>query len=155
MSYFQFHAEQQIPAPVDQVWDFVSSPANLKEITPEHMGFEITTPGLPEKMFEGMIIGYKVNPLPGFRTNWVTEITHIKEGEYFVDEQRVGPYALWHHQHWIEPFDGGTIMRDVVTYCPPMGWLGAIANSLLIKPKLKEIFIYRKKALESKWGKIQ
>jgi len=88
------------------VWDFISSPANLKKITPDHMGFDITSGELPAKMYPGMIISYKVSPLLGLKMTWVTEITHVKEGAYFVDEQRVGPYALWHHEHFIEPIEG-------------------------------------------------
>ncbi len=139
---------------MDQVWDFISSPANLKKITPAYMGFDITSGGLPERMYPGMMIAYKVRPLLGIKMTWVTEITHIKEGAYFVDEQRVGPYALWHHEHFIEPIEGGVLMRDIVSYRPPMGFLGAIANALLIRRQLKGIFSYRHKAVEEMFGKF-
>jgi ligand-binding SRPBCC domain-containing protein len=99
MAFYQFKREQFIQADLATVWDFISSPANLKKITPPYMGFDITSGDLPEKMYQGMIISYKVSPFWGIKTDWVTEITHIKELEYFVDEQRMGPYALWHHQH--------------------------------------------------------
>lgn len=99
MPTYQFYREQIIPASKSKVWDFISSPANLKKITPPEMGFDITTPYLAEKMYAGMIISYQVRVLPGFTTNWVTEITQVREGEYFIDEQRMGPYRLWHHQH--------------------------------------------------------
>lgn len=132
--------------------DFISSPANLKEITPKYMGFDITSNEIPEKMYQGMIISYKVSPLLGIKTTWVTEISQIKDKEYFVDEQRVGPYKLWHHQHIIIPIDGGVLMKDIVSYEPPFGFLGKIANSLIIKNKLKEIFNYRTKAIEKRFG---
>ncbi|MCC7521627.1 MAG: SRPBCC family protein [Flavobacteriaceae bacterium] len=95
-----------------------------------------------------MIISYKVSPFWGIKTDWVTEITHIKELEYFVDEQRMGPYVLWHHQHWLIPQNNGVLMKDIVTYAPPMGFLGAIANKWFIELKLKEIFAYRWVAIE-------
>ncbi len=137
---------------MDEVWDFISSPANLKVITPDYMGFDITSGDLPENMYEGMIISYKVAPVLGIKTTWVTEITHIQEKEYFIDEQRVGPYALWHHQHFIEPKEHGVLMKDIVSYAPPLGFLGAIANSLMVRKKLKEIFDYRTKSIEKKFG---
>ncbi|MEP2936994.1 MAG: SRPBCC family protein [Gilvibacter sp.] len=154
MGFYQFTATQKIPAPAEEVWDFISSPANLKEITPDHMGFEITSKGLPEKMYAGMIISYIVKPLLGISLRWVTEITQVKEGAYFIDEQRVGPYSIWHHQHFLEPIEGGVLMRDIVSYKPPLGFLGAIMNSLVIKNKLKGIFDYRTQAVIKKFGKF-
>ena len=148
MAYYQFKAKQLIKASPEKVWEFISSPANLKTITPDYMGFDITSEDLPHKMYAGMIISYKVSPLLGIKMNWLTEITHVKEGEFFVDEQRVGPYALWHHQHRIEAVPEGTMMYDIVTYAPPMGFLGAIANKLVIRKKLREIFNYRELAVE-------
>lgn len=152
MAFYQFKQEQFIPASIDEVWNFISSPANLKVITPDYMGFDITSGDVPEKMYKGMIISYKVAPVLGIKTTWVTEITHIKDKEYFVDEQRVGPYALWHHQHFIEPKENGVLMKDIVSYAPPMSFLGAIANTLMISSKLKEIFDYRTLAVEKKFG---
>ena len=152
MAFYQFIEEQKIPASIDDVWEFISSPGNLKEITPDYMGFDITSKDLPEKMYQGMIISYKVSPLLGLKTTWVTEITHVRDKEYFVDEQRVGPYKIWHHQHIIEPFENGVLMKDVVSYVPPFGFIGAIGNMMIIKNKLKEIFSYRKMAVEKRFG---
>ena len=152
MAFYQLKSTQKIPASMEEVWDFISSPKNLKEITPDYMGFDIVSDDLPEKMYPGMIIGYKVSPLLGIKTTWVTEITHVKDMNYFVDEQRIGPYSIWHHQHFIEPIEGGVLMRDIVTYQPPFGFLGALMNSLLIKKKLAEIFDYRTRAVEKKYG---
>lgn len=155
MAVYQLRTEQKIPAGIDQVWDFISSPANLKKITPEHMGFDITSGELPEKMYPGMIITYKVSPMLGIKMNWVTEITHVVDKEYFVDEQRVGPYAIWHHEHKLQPIEGGVLMKDIITYKPPMGFLGNIANRFIINKQLDGIFQYREKAVEKIFGKFQ
>ncbi|MBP7613450.1 MAG: SRPBCC family protein, partial [Paludibacter sp.] len=133
MAFYQFRSEQKINTSIDEIWDFISSPTNLKEITPDYMGFDImNTRQLSEKMYEGMIIGYKVSPLLGIKTTWVTEITHIRDKEFFIDEQRIGPYAMWHHQHLIRPIENGVLMTDIVSYQPPFGVIGAIANKLVI-----------------------
>ena len=154
MAFYQKHQTQKINASLNEVWDFISAPANLKEITPAYMGFDIITKGLPDKMYEGMIIAYKVKPLAGIKTTWVTEITQVKEGTYFVDEQRMGPYTMWHHQHIIEPLEeGGVLMKDIISYQPPFGFLGAMANAIVIKKKLNEIFNYRTKAIEKRFGR--
>lgn len=112
------------------------------------MGFDITSNNSDDKMYQGMIISYKVSPVLGIKVNWVTEITHVRDKQFFVDEQRIGPYALWHHQHHIEKTDDGVLMTDIVTYAPPFGVLGKVANSLMIKKKLKEIFRHREKVLD-------
>jgi len=155
MAYYQLIKKQNIPASIDEIWDFISSPSNLKEITPKHMGFEVTGNTGKGQMYPGMIITYKVSPLLGIKLDWVTEITHVKDKEYFVDEQRIGPYTMWHHEHKIETIVGGIMMTDIVTYQPPMGILGAIANTLFIKKQLEEIFGYRTVALENKFGKFR
>ncbi|KJS04601.1 MAG: SRPBCC domain-containing protein [Flavobacteriales bacterium BRH_c54] len=152
MAFYQFQRTQKIKASVDEVWDFISSPANLKEVTPDYMGFDITSKETPDKMYQGLIISYKVSPLLGIKTTWVTEISQVKDKEYFVDEQRVGPYKLWHHQHIIVPINGGVLMKDIVSYVPPFGFLGVIANKLIIRNKLNEIFNFRTKAIEKRFG---
>lgn len=153
MATYQLYTEQHIPASLDEVWDFISSPNNLSTITPDSTGFEVRTKNLPTKMYEGLMITYKVRPLAGIPTSWVTEITHVKDQQYFVDEQRHGPYKIWHHEHWVEEVEGGgVLMKDLITYQPPFGFLGAIANKILIKRKLRQIFDYRKKALIQIFG---
>ena len=152
MAFYQLRKEQFIPASLDEVWDFVSRPSNLKQITPEHMGFDITSEDLPDKMYPGMIITYNVKPLFGIKMRWVTEITQVEEKRYFVDEQRSGPYSMWHHQHILEEVEGGVLMKDIVSYKPPMGFLGAIANRVMIRRQLEAIFDFRIKALEKKFG---
>ncbi|WP_320110982.1 SRPBCC family protein [Draconibacterium orientale] len=148
MAFYQFKREQLINSTISEVWDFISTPKNLKRITPNYMGFDIRTPDLPDAAYEGMIIAYTVRPLFGIPTTWVTEITHVVPQKYFVDEQRVGPYKLWHHEHHIEAVENGVLMKDIVSYSPPLGFLGRIANTLVIRRKLEEIFDYRTKAFE-------
>ncbi len=152
MAFYQLHREQKIPASLSEVWDFISSPKNLKDITPPHMGFTVTGMSGDGFMYPGMIITYKVSPLFGIKLNWVTEITHIREKVFFVDEQRIGPYKMWHHQHIIAPVEGGTVMTDIVTYQPPFGFLGAAANTLIIQKQLKNIFDFRVTALNDIFG---
>ena len=154
MAFYQLLKTQKLPAGITEIWNFISAPANLKEITPDHMGFMVTGDTGEEKMYPGMIITYKISPFLGIKLNWMTEITHVKDFEYFVDEQRIGPYSMWHHQHKIEPIEGGVLMTDIVTYQPPMGILGALAHSLLIRNQLQDIFDYRTVALEKRFGKF-
>ncbi len=154
MPLYQFKKEQKVNTSLEELWNFISSPANLKEITPDYMGFNITSQDIPDKMYAGMIISYKVSPLFGINTTWVTEITQVRDQQYFVDEQRVGPYTIWHHQHILEPISNGVLMKDIVSYKPPFGFLGAIANSLIIKSKLNEIFDYRTIAVEKRFGRF-
>lgn len=152
MAFYQFTQTQKIKASIDEVWDFVSSPANLKDITPAYMDFNVTSNSGSDKMYAGMIITYVVKPLLGIGMKWMTEISQVKDKEYFVDEQRMGPYKLWHHQHKLQKIEGGVLMTDIVTYIPPFGFLGAIANSLFIKKQLQQIFDYRTKAVDEKFG---
>jgi ligand-binding SRPBCC domain-containing protein len=153
MAFYQLKETQEVKATLAQVWDFISSPKNLKKITPDYMGFEITSGEQQEKMYTGMIITYKVSPVLGINMNWMTEITHVEYLKFFIDEQRMGPYTMWHHQHHIEEINGKVLMTDIVTYIPPFGFLGAIANTLFIKNQLKEIFDYRRKAVDDFFGK--
>jgi len=153
MRLYQLHAKQALPIGKDKAWDFLSNPKNLKVITPEHMGFKITS-GAVRPMYQGQIIQYKVNPFPGISTKWVSEITHVKEGEYFVDEQRFGPYALWHHKHFITEIKNGVEMEDLIDYKIPFGILGQAVHPFLVKKQLSQIFRYREAKLEELFGKI-
>ncbi|MGB1315142.1 MAG: SRPBCC family protein [Chitinophagales bacterium] len=155
MSIYQLKQTQKVPATLDKVWDFISSPRNLKRITPDYMGFEIITDDLPEKMYPGMIIAYNVSPVLGIKMTWVTEITHVEDHSFFVDEQRVGPYDVWHHEHKLEEIDGGVLMTDIVTYKPPFGLLGQAANGIFIRKQIEEIFAYRDKAVIDIFGEFK
>lgn len=159
MVNFQSHAgiytlevRQFLPIPLDKAWDFFSSPANLSKITPVHMGFRITS-GTPATMYPGQIITYRVSPIPGIKTNWVTEITHVYEGSFFVDEQRFGPYRMWHHEHHFEPQDGGVLMTDRVSYKLPLGIIGRMVHFLFVRQQLEQIFAFREKYLDKLFGK--
>ena len=154
MKIYRKHKFQNLPINCDQAWDFLCDPNNLKTITPDYMGFEILS-GSEKKMFAGQIIQYIVTPLMGIPTKWVTEITHVKEGEYFVDEQRFGPYALWHHKYFIRPIKNGVEMEDIIDYKIPFGVLGRLAHPIIVKPKLNEIFDYRQKKLIELFGEYK
>ena len=154
MGVYRIYEQMTIPARLEEVWDFISRPGNLKEITPPYMGFQILTPDLPEVMYPGMIISYKVSPVLRIGMTWVTEITQVEKLRYFVDEQRIGPYAMWHHEHHLEPDSEGVLMTDIVTYRLPWGFLGRWAHRLFVKNQLNQIFIFRKKALENRFGKV-
>ena len=144
---------QRIPASLEDVWDFFSDSANLAKITPPDMDFRVTSVHQGQKIYAGQIIEYIVKPLLGIPVYWMTEITHVKELEYFIDEQRKGPYALWHHQHHFKAIEGGVEMTDIVHYRNPLGFLGRLANTLLVKKKLTHIFDYRLTAVEKRFGK--
>ncbi len=154
MKLYQLHSKQAFPISKQKAWEFLSNPANLKVITPDHMGFHILS-GADRPMFSGQIIQYKVTPFPGYTTKWVTEITHVKEGDYFVDEQRFGPYALWHHKHFIKDIDGGIEMEDIIDYKIPFGLLGQLAHPIIVKKQLKQIFSYREQKLTERFGKLE
>lgn len=156
MKTYPLKFEQTLPITLAEAWDFFSSPLNLAKITPEHMGFVITSDFKEDqKMYPGMIITYKLSPLPGFKINWMTEITHVKEGEYFIDEQRFGPYALWHHQHHFKEVAGGVHMTDILNYAIPYGFIGRLANSLFVAKEVQSIFAYREKKVEELFGKYE
>lgn len=147
MKIYTLTKKQFLPITLEQAWDFFSSPVNLKKITPEYMGFKITSDLGDGKMYPGQIISYIVTPVLGIPMSWTTEITHVLDKKYFVDEQRFGPYSLWHHQHWFREVEGGVEMTDIVNYGLPLGFLGRIANSIFVQNKLKEIFDYREKVV--------
>lgn len=150
---YRLSSKQQLPMTMMEAWEFLSNPKNLKTITPNYMSFDIIS-GADKPMYAGQIIQYIVTPIFGIKTTWVTEITHVVENEYFVDEQRFGPYALWHHKHFIRPIDGGVEMEDIIDYKVPLGFLGRLVHPILVKPKLIEIFNYRTKKLIELYGEI-
>lgn len=148
---FQLYQEQVLKASRQALWEFISRPENLNNITPPEMEFTITSE-VPEKMYPGLIIQYKVKlPLLG-TSDWVTEIKHIVAGRQFVDEQRIGPYAFWYHYHALEEVPGGIKMIDQVSYEPPYWILGKIVNRLMISRKLDDIFSFRKDVLQKRFG---
>ncbi len=143
MKVYSLKTEQFVNASIEECWSFFSNPKNLQKITPSDMGFKITD--FDEKnMYAGQIIQYKVSPLFGIKLGWMTVITVVKEQSYFVDEQRFGPYTLWHHKHFFEAKDNGVLMTDLIHYALPLSFIGRIMNTLVVKNKLKTIFDYRK-----------
>ena len=153
MATFSLKTVQKIPVHLDIAWEFFSNPANLQAITPSNLGFKILSKHHGSKMYPGQLIEYKVKPILGIPIYWMTEITHVHDKAYFIDEQRFGPYQLWHHQHHFKIVEGGIEMTDIVHYRNPLGFLGTIANSLLVKNHLKQIFQYRFKVVEELFGK--
>jgi len=141
-----------IPVSLNEAWGYFSRPDNLKDITPAHLGFEIKSKHHGEEMYAGQIIEYTVKPVLGIPLYWMTEITHVHDKQYFIDEQRYGPYSLWHHQHHFKTIEGGIEMTDVVHYKLPFWILGDIANALLVKRQLKEIFDFRTKKVIELFG---
>ncbi len=154
MKIYQLHTTQKLPISVDEAWNFLSDPKNLKRITPDYMGFKIIS-GDDRDMYPGQIIEYIVTPVLGIPTKWVTEITHVVDRQFFVDEQRFGPYALWHHKHFIKPIQGGVIMEDIVHYKLPFGILGQLVHPIIVKPKLNQIFKHRERTLIELFGEYK
>ena len=153
MKIYTLHTKQNLPISLEKAWSFVSDPKNLKVITPDYMGFEILS-GADRPMFPGQIIQYNVTPIAGINTKWVTEITHVKHLEYFVDEQRFGPYSLWHHKHFLKEIPGGVEMEDIIDYKLPFGFLGQLAHPMLVKKQLQKIFGFREKKLAELFGQV-
>lgn len=143
----RFEYYQVVAASLDVVWEFFSSPANLSRITPPKMGFLITSPEQKE-MYPGMFISYTVSPAFGIRLNWVTEITQINKRKFFIDEQRRGPYRIWHHEHHFKEVKGGVEMHDILYYAVPFGFIGTLANLFFVRKKVNQIFKYREKRIE-------
>ncbi|WP_435625475.1 SRPBCC family protein [Flagellimonas sp.] len=154
MQLYQLRSKQVFPISKQEAWDFLSNPANLSVITPDHMEFHILD-GAGKAMFPGQIIQYIVKPFPFYAVKWVTEITHVAPGEYFVDEQRFGPYALWHHKHFLKEVEQGVEMLDVVDYKLPFGFLGQLMHPILVKKQLHAIFSYREEKLAELFGTVE
>jgi len=144
---------QKIPISLDKAWDFFSNPANLKAITPDNMGFNIVSEHHGEKMYPGQIIEYTVKPVLGIPMYWMTEITHVEDKKFFVDEQRFGPYSMWHHQHHFREIPGGVEITDIVHYKNPLGLIGRLANTLFVKKQLNTIFNFRIQKVNDLFGK--
>lgn len=138
---------------IDQAWSFFSNPNNLKIITPPKLNMTITSEE-QNQMYEGMIIKYNVHPILNIPLPWVTEITHVVPEKYFVDEQRFGPYKMWHHQHLFEPIKDGVEVIDIVDYIMPFGPIGSVVHALFVRKDIESIFEYRSKVLSEKFGLI-
>jgi ligand-binding SRPBCC domain-containing protein len=154
MKIYTLETEVTLKIDLKKAWAFFSDPGNLSKITPPSMGFEITHKD-GDIMYPGMIITYRVRPFGGIPVDWVTEITHVEEPYYFVDEQRFGPYTLWHHKHYFEKVKGGVYCRDLVHYALPAGVFGRAVHPWLVQPRLDKIFGYRKEILLKTFGGVE
>jgi ligand-binding SRPBCC domain-containing protein len=153
MKVYTLIRKQVLAVGIEQAWDFFSSPSNLRRITPDYMQFRILHISGGEKMYAGQIIRYKLFALPFLPIRWTTEITHVEKHLYFVDEQRFGPYSMWHHQHKFRLVPEGVEMIDEVNYALPLGFIGRIAHWLFVGRQVNAIFDYRYKVLEEMMSK--
>lgn len=144
---------QSVPAGLEEVWAYFSVPENLNELTPPDMHFRIIS-NTAAQMAAGQLIEYRVRFMPVVRSRWLTEIAHVRELAYFVDEQRIGPYRFWHHQHHFEPIPGGTRNRDEVTYELPFGGLGDLVHAVWVRRRLNHIFDYRQQKIAELFGRL-
>ncbi len=149
MKLYLLEWEQTVPVSVSQAWDFFVNPYNLAVITPDYMGFYIQDKSIGQKIYPGMIIEYRVSPIAKIPMKWVTEITHVQEGNFFVDEQRMGPYLFWHHKHFFEKQGKNTLIRDKVHYALPLDPFSRPIHFLIVRKKLESIFAYRKEKVDS------
>jgi ligand-binding SRPBCC domain-containing protein len=144
---YQLKRKQLVKTDLQTCWDFFSSPKNLSVITPEKMKFTVLTEQ-PKTMYEGLMIAYKVSPVLGIPMGWITEIKTVQDGVFFVDEQRKGPYKIWHHEHHFEAVEDGVLMTDIVSYTLPFGFLGKLAHWMFVRKELEAIFEYRFKKVD-------
>lgn len=149
---YSLQSVQKVPASIDAVWAFFSDANNLKAVTPPHLNLKVTNNVYGDAVYAGQVMTYTVKPLLGIPLAWMTEITHVVEGRYFVDEQRKGPYKLWHHQHHFKPIEGGVEMTDIVHYRLPLGILGSLAHGIIVKKELQKIFTYRYQKIVALFG---
>lgn len=153
MKLYCLHQIQRFPITIQDAWKFFSDPRNLQQITPRWLDFRITS-DVPEKMYAGMILSYKIRMLSPVPMNWITEITHVRDPHFFVDEQRFGPYRFWHHQHIFTEISGGIEMQDIIHYGLSFGIAGRMANHLIVRGKLNKIFAFRRSELTNIFGDI-
>jgi ligand-binding SRPBCC domain-containing protein len=149
---YSLYSRQTVPATLEKVWDFFSDAKNLQAVTPPHLNLKVTNEVFGETVYAGQVMTYTVKPLLGIPLSWMTEITHVEPRKYFVDEQRKGPYTLWHHQHHFKAIEGGTEMTDLVHYRLPLGFIGAVANGLVVRKELEKIFSYRYQQIAALFG---
>ena len=155
MGNYRIKSTLRLPISLDEAWTFFSSPRNLSKITPAKMNFQILSNSESETMYAGQIITYNVSPVFNIPLYWMTEITHVQHHEYFIDEQRFGPYALWHHTHKFKAIDGGVEMTDIVHYKLPLGILGNFAHWLFVEKEVEQIFTHRTEILKNLFSELK
>ncbi len=154
MKIYTFSQKQKVPISLDEAWKFLTNSDNLSIMTPSYMNFKkISKDNRP--LYSGQIIQYSVTPILGIPVKWVSEITQLKENDYFVDIQLFGPYTMWHHKHFIREIDGGVEMEDLIDYKIPLGLIGQMVHPLVVKPKLQEAFAFRKAKLIEIFGEFK
>ncbi len=153
MKIYYLRRKQQLPIALEIAWGFFSSPYNLIKITPPELSFHVVSVTGSTEVYAGQIMEYHLGIFPFMKSTWVSEITYVKKPTYFVDEQRLGPYALWHHEHFLEETPGGVLMRDEVSYAIGYGLLGRFIHFFLVRPKLEKIFDYRERSLQALFPK--
>lgn len=151
---YKLHKKQNVPISLQEAWNFLKNPKNLEKMTPAAMGFKIID-GAERPTYAGQLISYEVTPLFGIKTKWVSKITQVENLNYFTDEQLYGPYALWHHTHFIKEIEGGVEMEDLIYYKVPFGFLGRLFHPILVKPQLEKIFKYRSEKLIELFGEYK
>ncbi|PQJ29517.1 SRPBCC family protein [Rubritalea profundi] len=144
---YHLHRKQQLHCSLDDAWDFFSNPRNLDKLTPSSVGFKITH-CKSDVMHVGQMIGYRIKIAPMIWVKWLSEITLVEDKKRFIDDQRIGPYKVWHHTHQFEENAEGVLMTDDILYALPYGPLGAIAHTLHVKKKLQHIFDERRRLTE-------
>jgi ligand-binding SRPBCC domain-containing protein len=150
MRIHTLQTELWMPRPLAEVFPFFSDAANLEELTPPWLNFQILTP-LPIEMKPGVMIDYQIR----YRVvpiRWRTEIQVWEPPYRFVDRQIRGPYRQWIHEHTFEEKDGGTLMRDRVDYAVP-GWIfEPLVHAWIVGPDVRAIFAYREKNMRELFG---
>lgn len=152
---YTLQKQHLLPAPLEDVWDFFSNPANLSRLTPGHLNLKFTNELFGSDLYAGQLITYRIRPFAGIPVFWMTEITQVKAQQYFIDEQRMGPYAFWHHQHHFEAAEGGVRMTDIVHYKLPGAFLGAFLHRIWVKNQLEQIFRFRTEKMRQLWPGTQ
>ena len=151
---YTLYAKQTVDKEIDFLWDFFSKPSNLNKLTPEDVQFKIIS-GESDDFYEGKIISYKIKPFKLVALNWVTEISQVKEGSYFIDNQIFGPYKMWHHEHHFKRNDNGTTeIIDKVKYKVPFYIIGGLIHKIFIKRKLFNIFNFRQKKINELFNNL-
>lgn len=154
MKMYRLSNTQKLPISLEEAWEFLSNPTQLENITTDELSFQ-KLHDIPDKMYEGMLMQLRLKPFLGIPIDWLTEITHIKEKEYFIDEQRVGPFRFWHHEHRVLPIEGGVEIQDTVHYVMPFSIFGRFVHWLFLRKQVENIFIYREETMEKVFGRFK
>ena len=145
---------QRLPIQLEEAWDFFTSPKNLRLITPHWLDFQLNQEP-PEYMHPGTIISATIRPFPVYSTNWISEITHIRPPQFYITEQRFGPFKMWHHEHHFTAIDDGVEIEDIIMYGMHFGKIGSLFHNVFIRKKLHDAFSFRAQALEQRFGSLK